>query len=196
MIADQVLDDGLHAGPIVEDQARNARQLDADAAHRGVREPLDQPRHPARAAVGRQQRRDDDDAVDGVGSKQLVDGVVGGVQRLRRLDRPAIDQQQMMAGLAALRMEGVAELRFIPTAERIQVIEQHRDAKPMRRMPLLIPACGVESASITLDHPGIIGRSHTNLQERLHSPRPDAVELGVGRWPGVERVTLASRLTG
>ena len=100
-----------------------------------VRESLDQPGHPARAAVGRQQRRDDDDAVDRVGSKQLVDGVVRGVPRLRRLERAAIDQQQMMARLAALRMEGIAELRLIPAAERIQVIQQRRDAKPMRRIP-------------------------------------------------------------
>jgi hypothetical protein len=47
-----------------------------------------------------------------------------------------------MAGLAAFRVNGIAELRFIPAAERIQVIEQHRDAKPMRRIPLLA-SCAV-----------------------------------------------------
>ena len=34
VIADEVLDHRLHAGPIVEHQARDAGQLDADAAHR------------------------------------------------------------------------------------------------------------------------------------------------------------------
>ena len=34
-----------------------------------------------------------------------------------------------MAGLAALGVNGVAELRLVPAAERIQVIEQHRDAE-------------------------------------------------------------------
>ena len=136
VIADEVLDHRLHAGPIVEHQARNAGQLDADAADPGVRESLDQSRHAAAATVGRQQRRDDDDAVDGVGAKQVVDGVVGGVQRLRGFHRPAVDQQQMMAGLAALRMNGVAQLRLVATAEGVQVIEQHRDAKPMRRFAI------------------------------------------------------------
>ena len=49
VIADEVLDHRLHAGPVVEHQARHAGQLDADAAHRGAGEPLDQPRDAARA---------------------------------------------------------------------------------------------------------------------------------------------------
>ena len=165
VIADEVLDHRLHAGPIVEHQARNAGQLDADAAHRGAGEPLDQPRDAARAAVGRQQRRDDDDAVDGVGAKQLVDGVVGGVQRLRGLHRPAIDQQQMMAGLAALRVNGVAELRLVPAAERVQVIEQHRDAKPMRDLRAVFRGlcvharCRLAATAPPPDHKGDRARS-------------------------------------
>ena len=127
VVADEMLDHRLHAGAIVEHQAGHARQLDADAAQRRRPEPLDEPRHAARPAIGRQQGRDDDDAVDRVGAQQLVDGVVGRVQRLRGLHRTAIDQQQVMARLAALGMNRIAELRLIPAAERVQVIEQHRN---------------------------------------------------------------------
>ncbi len=170
VIADEVLDHRLHAGPVVEHQAGNAGQLDADAAHRGVSESLDQSRHAARAAVGRQQRRDDDDAVDGVGAKQLVDGVVGGVQRLRGFHRPAIDQQQMMAGLAALRVKRVAELRLIPAAERVQVIEQHRDAKPARRRTCVHAGCRFSHRHAAIDPKGGSGtivRMPANLRQDL-----------------------------
>ena len=46
VIADEVLDHRLHPGPVVEHQAGNARQLDADAAHRRVSESLGQPATP------------------------------------------------------------------------------------------------------------------------------------------------------
>ena len=176
VIADEVLDHRLHAGPIVEHQARNAGQLDADAAHPGVRESLDEPRDAARPTVGRQQRRHDDDAVDGVGAKQLVDGVVGGVQWLRGFHRPAVNQQQMMAGLAALRMNGIAKLRFIPAAEGIQVIEQHRDAKP-------------HAALSPPPWRGIIDGSPANLRpndvggcERRPSHQPGTVTACASQW--------------
>ena len=132
-------------------------------------ESLDESRYAARATVGRQQRRDDDDAVDGVGAKQLVDGVVGGIQRLRGFHRPAIDQQQMMAGLAALRMNGIAELRFIPTAEGIQVIEQHRDAKPMRPIP------------VWFIRPSIQGTTRPEVAEGDHRHIADELATGRGR---------------
>ena len=56
VIADEVLDHGLHAGPVVEHQARHARQIDADAAHRRAGEPLDQSGDPAWTGVRGQQR--------------------------------------------------------------------------------------------------------------------------------------------
>ena len=37
-----------------------------------------------------------------------------------------------MAGLATLRVQGIAKLRLVATAEGIQEIEQHRDAQRMR----------------------------------------------------------------
>jgi hypothetical protein len=47
-----------------------------------------------------------------------------------------------MAGLAALGGDGIAKLRLVPAAEGVQVIEQHRDAQAMRRIPLLITHAG------------------------------------------------------
>jgi hypothetical protein len=48
---------------------------------------------------------------------------------VRRLDRSAIDQQQMVAGLAASGVQGVAQLGFVPAAEGIQMIQQDGDAE-------------------------------------------------------------------
>src|SRR6185295_13336180 len=49
VIANEVLDHRLHAGPIVENQAWNSRQLDADAADLRLRESFDEPRDAGRA---------------------------------------------------------------------------------------------------------------------------------------------------
>ena len=49
VIADEMLDHRLHAGAVVEHQAGHAGQLDADAAQSRRPEPLDEPRHAARA---------------------------------------------------------------------------------------------------------------------------------------------------
>jgi len=56
------------------------------------------------------------------------------IEKMARARDPRV--VQVMAGLATFGMDGIAELRLIPTAEGIQVIEQHRDAKSMRPIPL------------------------------------------------------------
>src|SRR5215831_13024508 len=53
----------------------------------------------------------------------------------------------MMAGRAAFCVDGVAELRLIPTAESIQVIEQDPDPKPVYGLPVLGPSWGLGSPS-------------------------------------------------
>src|SRR5437764_13760975 len=109
----------------------------------------------------------------------------------------------MMAGLAALRVDRIAELRLVATAEGVQVVEQHRDAEPMRRIPL--PGDG-RVAVVRAQAPGMVHRqiglelatgwSRVQTLAVIDTPRPSLVNrrvMSTGKKLFVEDLTTAGK---
>jgi hypothetical protein len=95
----------------------------------------------------------------------------------------------MMAGLAARRVNGVAELCFVAAAEGVQVIEQHRKPEPARRTPIHCCRLGHHGGAIDSD---IIDKTAPNLQPGYVARK---AELGrsITTFPHIPSCPLASR---
>ena len=127
VIADDVLDEGLHCRIVVEHHAWDAGHDHADAAHRQRMKPLGDPANAGNPAEHAEGSRDQNDAVYRVFVDELVDTVARRACRVWRIEGVAGDDEQVEIEHLEGMLKARSKLAFEAAREVIELIDEHGD---------------------------------------------------------------------